>query len=99
MSLTQTIATEQYQLACDQLMEIADDYSVSEEASRIALAAAQELTLEFIDNSIKEINELNTQYESFIHTMEKMISELEQTSLEQFVITPLKQSLSTAKKK
>jgi len=99
MSLTQAIATEQYQLACDQLMEIAEDYNASEEAVEIALAAAQELTLEFIDKTIDDIHGLNRQYDTFIKTMTRMIADLEQTTLELLLIEPLKQCLQTAKKK
>ena len=99
MSLNQAIATEQYQLACDQLMEIAEDYNASEEASEIALAAAQELTLEFIDKTIDDINGLNRQYDTFIKTMTRMIEDLERTTLELLLIEPLKQCLQTAKKK
>jgi transcription termination factor NusB len=99
MSLTQTIATEQYQLACDQLMEIAEDYNASEKTSEIALSAAQELTRNFIDNTIDGINDLNRQYDTFIKTMTRMIKDLEQTTLELLLIEPLKQSLQTAKKK
>jgi hypothetical protein len=99
MSLTQDIATEQYQLACDHLMEIAEDYNASEETSEIALAAAQELTLEFIDKTIDDINGLNRQYDSFINTMSRMINDLEQTTLELLLIEPLKQCLQIAKKK
>ena len=99
MSLTQTIATEQYQLACDQLMEIAEDYNASEETSEIALAAAQELTLEFVDRTIDDINDLNRQYDTFIKTITRMIADLERTTLELLLIKPLKQYLQTAKKK
>ncbi len=99
MSLTQAIAIEQYQLACDQLMEIAEDYNASEEAVEVALAAAQELTLEFIDKTIDDINGLNRQYDSFIDTMTRMIEDLERTTLELLIIEPLKQSLQRAKEK
>ncbi len=99
MSLTQAIATEQYQLACDQLMEIAEDYNASEEASEVALAAAQELTLQFIDQTIEDINDLNRQYDRFINTMTRIIENLERTTLELLLIEPLKQRLQTAKKK
>ena len=99
MSLTQAIATEQYQLACDQLMEIAEDYNASEEVSEVALAAAQELTLEFINQTIDDINSLNRQYDTFISTMTRMIADLERTTLELLLIEPLKKCLQTAKKK
>lgn len=99
MSLTQTIAAEQYQLASDRLMEIAEDYNASEEASEIALAAAQELTLKFIDKTIDDINDLNRQYDTFIKTITKTIADLERTTLEVLLIEPLKRCLQTAKKK
>jgi hypothetical protein len=99
MALTQDVATEQYQLACDQLMEIAEDYSVAETTAEIALAATQKLTIQFIDHKIKEINALARQYEAFIKTMETTIENLEQTPIEQLLMTPLKEGVQTAKKK
>ncbi len=99
MSLTKDVADEQYQLICDQLMEIAEDYNASDEVSKLALAAAQKLTLKFIDNNIEEINTLNSQYKTFINDVEIIIANLEQTTLERLLIGPLKQRLQTAKKK
>lgn len=99
MSLTQDVATEQYQLTCDQLMEIAENYNVSEEVSAIALATAQKLTLQFIDNKIANIKALGRQYEAFINTLETVIKNLEQTTIEQLLVEPLKERLQTAKQK
>lgn len=99
MSITYDTAAEQYQLACDEFMEIAEDYNVSDEASEIALAAAQNLTLNYIDKAIDDINDLNRNYDAFIETMENEIDKLGKTTLERLLLDPLKQRLQTAKKK
>ncbi|MDQ7090171.1 MAG: hypothetical protein Q9M50_05930 [Methylococcales bacterium] len=99
MSLTHDIAAEDYQIACDQLMEIAEDYSTSEETAEIALASAQELTLKFIDSSIDDIGELNRHYGLFIETLERIIRDLERTPLERLLIGPIKKHLQNSKKK
>ncbi len=99
MSLTPNEAAEQYQLAHDELMEIAEDYTVSDEESEIALAKAEKLTTEYIDSSMDNIHALNRQYDRFIEMMEEVIADLERTAIERFLIEPLKQRLRTAKKK
>ncbi|NOQ36646.1 MAG: hypothetical protein GQ569_12260 [Methylococcaceae bacterium] len=98
MSLTEDAAAEQYQLACDELMEIAEDYNVSEEASDIALAAAQKLTLDYIDNAVENIHARNRQYGAFIDIMENTINNLGKTTLERLLLDPLKRRVRTAKK-
>lgn len=97
MSLTQDVAAEQYQLACDALMEIAEDYNASDEASSLALAAAQKLTTDYIDKNLDDINTLNRHYELFIESMERVISDLGKTTIERLLIEPLTQRLQTAK--
>lgn len=99
MSITEDIAAEQYQLACDELMEVAEDYETPEEASELAFAAAQKLTLQYIDSNIENIHHLNRQYDAFIETMENVITGLERTAIENLLLEPLKARLQTAKKK
>jgi hypothetical protein len=98
MAINQDIATEQYQIACDALMDIAQDYETSDETSGIALDAANCLTLQYIDKTIKDINKLNKQYATFISYMESIIGDLENTFIDDALIVPLQKGLSKAKK-
>ena len=97
MSLTQDAAAEQYQLTSDALMEIAEDYTASEETSNIALAAAQKLTIDYIDKNLENIQTLNRHYELFIESIENTLDDLEKTTIERELIDPLKQRLQSAK--
>ncbi len=98
MALNQEIATEQYQIACDALMDIAQDYETSDETSGVALDAANHLTLQYIDKTIRDINKLNKQYATFISYMESTIGDLENTLIDDALIVPLQKALAKAKK-
>lgn len=98
MAINQEIATEQYQIAVDALMDVAQDYETSDEAAEIALDAANHLTLEYIDRVINDINKLNKQYTTFISYMETIIGDLENTFVDDALIVPLQKGLAKAKK-
>jgi hypothetical protein len=99
MSITQDLAIEEYQLTCDVLMEIAQDYDVPSDVADIALAAANELELQFIDNELDDADEIEMQYEDFIDYLESVIDDLEENELETSLINPLKKRLTKAKKR
>jgi hypothetical protein len=98
MAINQEIATEQYQIACDALMDIAQDYETSDETSGLALDAANHLTLQYIDKTIKDINQLNKQYVTFINYIQTIIGDLENTLIDDALIVPLQKALMKAKK-
>jgi hypothetical protein len=93
MKITQDTAAERYQLACDALMEIAQDYQVSNNTAEIALQAANKITLQYIDNAIDDINQLNSQYKQFIHYMKSVIADLENTLIDDALVVPLQNLL------
>lgn len=98
MALNSDKATEQYQAMCDALMAVAQDYQASEKTAEIALAAANKLTLQYIDNAIEDINRLNSQYAGFIRYMERVVADLENTLIDDILIVPLQNELKKAKK-
>lgn len=98
MAINQDIATEQYQIASDALMDIAQDYQVSAETAEIALNAANHLTLQYIEQAIDDINKLNRQYAGFISYMEGVIGDLENTLIDDALVVPLQKALGKAKK-
>lgn len=98
MAINQDTAAEQYQNASDALMDIAQDYNVSAEMSEIAMNAANHLTLQYIEQAIEDVNQLNSQYASFINYMEGVIADLENTLIDDVLIVPLQKALNKAKK-
>ena len=98
MALNQHIATEQYQILYDALMDIAQDYEVSEDSAEVALNAANNLTLQYIDKTIADINKLNKQYATFINYIQTVIGDLENTLIDDALIVPLQKALAKAKK-
>lgn len=98
MSINQDTAAQQYQIASDALMEIAQDYQVSEQAAEVALNAANHLTLQYIDQAIDDINNLNEQYANFITYMESVLGNLENTLIDDVLVVPLQNALNDAKK-
>lgn len=99
MSINQNLAIEEYQLTCDVLMEIAQDHDVPPDVADIALAAANELELQFIDNEVSDTDELEEQYADFIDYVESVIDDLEENELDLVLIGPLKKRLSKARKR
>ena len=99
MSINQNLAIEEYQLTCDVLMEIAQDYDVPPDVADIALAAANELELQFIDNEVSDTDELEEQYADFIDYLESVIDDLEENELDLVLIGPLKKRLAKASKR
>ncbi|MCK5872183.1 MAG: hypothetical protein KAG26_05110, partial [Methylococcales bacterium] len=97
MPITQEIAAKHYELAHDQLMSIAENYQSSDEAVAIALTAAQTLSINYIDYSIEIITDLNQHYNAFVESLEKTLTRLEKTTLDQIVLAPLKSCFKTAK--
>ena len=98
MALNSDVATEQYQIVYEALMAIAQDYQAPEKTAEVALAAANKLTLQYIDNTIADINQLNSQYASFIHYMESVLNNLENTLIDDVLVVPLQNALNSAKK-
>lgn len=98
MAFNSERASEQYQIMCDALMVVAQDYQASEKAAAVALAAANQLTLQYIDNAIEDINQLNNQYAGFIDYMENVLADLENTLIDDVLIVPLQNELKKAKK-
>ena len=99
MTINQNLATEEYQLTCDVLMEIAQDHDVPPDVADIASAAANELELQFIDNEQDDDDELEEQYADFIDYMESVIEDLEDNELDSAALNKLKKRLSKAKKR
>lgn len=99
MALNSDMATEQYQILYDALMAIAQDYQASEKTAEIALAAANKLTLQYIDNAIENINQLNNQYAAFVNDMENVLDRLENTLIDDALVVPLQNALNKAKKR
>jgi hypothetical protein len=99
MAINQDSAIEEYQLTCDLLMEIAQDYNVPGDAADIALAAANELELQYIDNELDDDDEINEQYADFIDYLESVIDDLEENELDEDMLRPLQKRLAKAKKR
>jgi hypothetical protein len=99
MSINQNLAIEEYQLTCDVLMEIAQDHDVPPDVADIALAAANELELQFIDNEQGDTDELEEQYADFIDYLESVIDDLEENELDIVLMSPLKKRLTKARKR
>lgn len=99
MSINQNLAIEEYQLTCDVLMEIAQDHDVPPDVADIALAAANELELQFIDNEPEDADELEEQYADFVDYLESVIDDLEENELDIILISPLKKRLTKARKR
>lgn len=99
MAINQDSAIEEYQLTCDVLMEIAQDYNIPTDVTDIALAAANELELQYIDNDLDDEDEINEQYADFIEYMESVIEDLEENDLDEETLRPLKKRLAKAKKR
>lgn len=99
MTLNQDLAIEEYQLTCDVLMEIAQDHDVPPDVADIALAAANELELQFIDSESDDDDELEEQYADFIDYLESVIDDLEENDLDNVIINPLKKRLVKARKR
>ncbi len=97
MPITQEIAAKYYELAHDQLMSIAENYQTPDEASAIALTAAQSLSIDYIDYSIEIITDLNQHYGGFVESLEKTLTRLEKTALDKIVLDPLQNCFKTAK--
>ncbi len=98
MAVNRELAAEQYQIMCDALMDIAQDYETSDETAGVALDAANHLTLQYIDSTIQDINKLNKHYATFISYMEIVIGDLENTLIDDALIVPLQKALAKAKK-
>lgn len=99
MAINQDLAIEEYQLTCDVLMEIAQDYDVPPDVADIASAAANELELQFIDNEPEDEDELEDQYADFIDYLESVIEDLEENELDDIQLNPLKKRLAKARKR
>ncbi len=99
MTINPNSVIEEYQLTCDVLMEIAQDYDVSPDVADIALAAANELELQFIDNPLDDPDEIVEQYADFVDYLESVIEDLEDNELDTASINPLKKRLAQAKKR
>ncbi len=99
MTINQNLAIEEYQLTCDVLMEIAQDYDVPPDVADIASAAANELELQFIDNEQDDDDELEEQYADFIDYLESVIEDLEENELDDSQLNPLKKRLAKARKR
>jgi hypothetical protein len=98
MSINQDTAIEEYQLTCDVLMEIAQNYDVPPEVADIALAAANELEMQFIDNAADDEDELEEQYADFIDYIESVLEDLEENELEGKLLNSLQKRLTKARK-
>jgi len=98
MTLNQDTAAQQYQIASDALMQIAQDYQVSEQVAERTLNAANHLTLQYIDQTINDINELSKQYATFVNYMQSVVADLENTLIDDALVVPLQNALSDAKK-
>ena len=99
MALNSNNAAEQYQSMYDALMAVAQDYQASEKSAAIALAAANKLTLQYIDNALDDINKLNSQYTNFVRYMGKVLADLENTLIDDALVVPLENELNKAKKR
>lgn len=99
MTLNSDSAAEQYQSMYDALMAVAQDYQASEKAAEIALAAANKLTLQYIDNALDDINRLSSQYAGFVRYMSKVLADLENTLIDDALVVPLENELKKAKKR
>jgi hypothetical protein len=99
MSINLSLATEEYQEVCDVLMEIAQNYDVPAELADIALAAANEVELQFIDSDLEEADEIEEQYAEFVDYLESVIEDLEENELEYALLSPLKKRLNKAKRR
>ena len=77
MAITPDTALAEYQSSSGALMDVVQDYTAPQETRDKALAAAQQLSVEFIENTINDITALNEQYASFIGYMEGVIADLE----------------------
>lgn len=98
MAINQDTAAEQYQIVYDTLMAIVQDYEASDETSAIALDAANQLTLQYVEQTINDINKLNKQYAAFINYMETIVADLENTLVDDALVVPLQKALGKAKK-
>lgn len=98
MTINQDLAIEEYQLTCDVLMEIAQDYDVPPDVADIALAAANEVEMQFIDNDPDDKDELEEQYADFIDYLESVIDDLEENELDSSSLNPLRKRLTKARK-
>ncbi len=97
MAVNSAIATAQYQAMYEALMTVAQDYQAPEKAAEIALAAANNLTLQYIDNAIEDINQLSIQYGAFVDYMENVLADLENTLVDDALVVPLEKALNKAK--
>ena len=98
MTINQNLAIEEYQLTCDVLMDIAQDYDVPPDVADIALAAANEVEMQFIDNESDD-DDLEEQYADFIDYLESVIDDLEENELDTILLSPLKKRLTKARKR
>jgi hypothetical protein len=99
MTISQNLAIEEYQLTCDVLMEIAQDHDVPPDVADIALAAANELEMQFIDNDLDDPDEVEEVYADFVDYLESVIDDLEENELEPVLLNPLKKRLTKARKR
>jgi hypothetical protein len=98
MTINQDLAIEEYQLTCDVLMEIAQDYDVPPDVADIASAAANEVELQFIDNESDD-DDLEEQYADFIDYLESVIDDLEENELDDTQLNLLRKRLTKARKR
>lgn len=98
MAINQNLAIEEYQLTCDVLMEIAQDYDVPPDVADIASAAANEMELQFIDNEPEDDDEMEDQFADYIDFLESVIEDLEENELDDSQLNALKKRLSKARK-
>jgi hypothetical protein len=99
MTISQNLAIEEYQLTCDVLMEIAQDHDVPPDVADIALAAANELEMQFIDNDLDDPDEVEEVYADFVDYLESVIDDLEENELEPVLLSSLKKRLTKARKR
>jgi hypothetical protein len=99
MTINHDLAIEEYQLMNDVLMEIAQDYDTPPEIGDIALAAANEVEMQFMEVELDDADELKEQYEDFIDYMESVIDDLEDNEIKNSLLSPLKRRLAKAKKR
>lgn len=97
MALNSDMATAQYQALYEALMAVAQDYQAPQKTAEIALAAANQLILQYIDNSIEDINQLSIQYGAFVDYMENVLADLENTLVDDALVVPLEKALNIAK--
>jgi hypothetical protein len=80
-------------------MEIAQDHDVPPDVADIALAAANELEMQFIDNDLDDPDEVEEVYADFVDYLESVIDDLEENELEPVLLNPLKKRLTKARKR